>query len=154
MRLHFQNSFLILFLWLGTAAGCATLSADYDPPKVSMEGIRSLPSAGGAPRFEIKLRVANPNTEPLDIAGVSYTLELLGKELVSGVTNEVPKIEGYSDEVITLEASLQMLEVLRLLASLGTTQTDALAYRFTAKIDFRGFMPTQRIEETGELTLN
>jgi hypothetical protein len=37
---------------------------------------------------------------------------------------------------------------------MGRTQGDALEYRFAAKIDFNGFLPTQRVEETGEITLN
>ncbi len=141
------------FLWFGLLTGCASIAPQLDPPKVSIESFRSLPSSGGAPRFEIKLRVANPNKQTLDIAGISYSVELLGKEVISGVTNDVPTIEGYSEEVVTLEASLQLFQLLRLLSGLGRTQADALDYRFSAKIDFNGFVPTQRIEETGEITL-
>ena len=100
-------------------AGCATLNPDFDPPKVSVDSVRSLASQDVGPRFEIKLRVSNPNTQTLNIAGISYTIELLGKELVSGVTNDVPVIEGYSEEVVTLEAGINMFQVLRLLADLG-----------------------------------
>jgi LEA14-like dessication related protein len=124
-----------------------------DPPNVSLESFTSLPSDGAGPRFEIKLRVQNPNEQSLDIAGVSYSIELLGNEVVSGVTNEVPTIEGYSEEVVTLQASLKLLQLLRLLAGLGQTTADELTYRFAAKIDFRGLVPTQRVEETGTITL-
>ena len=58
--------------------GCASLTQDLDPPKVSLTSFRALPSEGGAPRFEITLRVINPNTQTLDIAGISYSIELLG----------------------------------------------------------------------------
>jgi hypothetical protein len=143
--------FLGLFL-----ASCATLSPDFDPPTVSVDSVRSLPSQDVGPRFEIKLRVSNPNIQTLNIAGISYTIELLGKELVSGVTNDVPVIEAYTEEVVTLEAGINMIQVLRLLADLGrgSMNTDALEYRFAAKIDFNGLIPTQRVEETGSLSLN
>ncbi|MBE9537807.1 MAG: LEA type 2 family protein [Proteobacteria bacterium] len=143
----------LCFFWLALLTGCASIAPELDPPKVSIESFKSLPSSGGAPRFEIKLRVANPNKQTLDIAGISYSVELLGKEVISGVTNDVPTIEGYSEEVVTLEAGLQLFQLLRLLSGLGRTQADALDYRFSAKIDFNGFVPTQRIEETGEITL-
>lgn len=130
------------------------MAPDIDPPKVSLESFRNLPSESGSPRFEVKLRIANPNTQSLDIAGISYSIEILDKELVNGVTNDVPVIEGYSEEVVTLEAGLQLFQLLRLLTSLGTSQSEALAYRFSAKIDFNGFTPTQRLVETGEITLN
>lgn len=139
--------------FLSLAAGCASLVSDVDPPKVTMESFRSLPSDSGAPRFEIELRVQNPNKEPLDIVGISYGIEILNRELVSGVTNEVPRIEAYSEGIVTLEASLQMFELLRLLAGLGTAPADELDYRFSAKIDFKGLVPTQRVEEKGQINL-
>jgi LEA14-like dessication related protein len=147
------KSWITCLFLLVTLSGCASLQPDLDPPKVSLESFKSLPSETGAPRFEIKLRVANPNKQTLDIAGISYSIELLGKELISGVTNDVPVIEAYTEEVITLEAGLQLFQLVRLLASLGQTQADALDYRFLAKIDFNGFIPTQRIEEAGQITL-
>lgn len=134
-------------------AGCASLVADVDPPKVTMESFRSLPGESGAPRFEIKLRVQNPNKDPLNIVGISYGIEVLGKELISGVSNDVPHIDAYGEGIVTLDASLQMFQLLRLLASLGSAPTDALDYRFTAKIDFEGLVPTQRVEETGQINL-
>ena len=142
-----------MLLLLSCLFGCATLSTDMDPPKVTMDSFRSLPGEGGAPRFEIKLRVINPNTQSLDVAGISYSIELQGREIISGVSNEVPVIEGYTEEVVTLEAGLQMFQLVRLLTSLGSGPADALEYRFSAKIDFRGLVPTQRIEETGEIRL-
>ena len=134
-------------------SGCASLIPEIDPPKITLEGFNPLPSQGGAPRFEIKLRIANPNNQAFDIAGISYGVEIQGKELMSGVSNDVPLLEPYSEEVITLEAGLQLFQLLRLLTSLGKDTSDSLDYRFTAKIDFNGFVPTQRIEETGSFTL-
>lgn len=134
-------------------SACATVMPQLDPPKISVDSVESIPSAGGAPRFKILLRVINPNTQELDIAGISYGIEIMGEEVISGVTSDVPLIAGYSEQVVTLEAGLQLFQVVRLLTSLGKAQGDALEYRFLAKIDFNGLVPTQRVEETGELTL-
>jgi hypothetical protein len=133
---------------------CASFPSDLDPPKVSLESFRSLPVESGPPRFEIKIRVTNPNKQPLNIAGISYSIELLDKEVITGVANDIPVIEGYGDGVVTLEAGLQLFELLRLMAGLGASQSDPLVYRFSAKIDFNGFMPTQRVEESGEIKLH
>ena len=145
---------VLCLLGLTMLAGCASLAPELDPPKVSLVSFNSLPGAAGAPRFEIKLRVINPNKQTLDIAGISYSVELLGKELITGVANDVAPIAGYSEGDVTLEAGLQLLELLRLMASLGSAGSEPLAYRFSAKIDFNGFVPTQRVEESGEISLN
>lgn len=147
-------SIAFLVLALGLLGGCASLNPVLDPPKISLESIRTLPGEGGAPRFEIQLRVINPNTRALDIAGISYTIELMGKELVSGVAKDIAPIEGYSEGVVTLEAGLQLFELLRLLASIGGKDSEQMEYRFSAKIDFNGLAPTMRIEDTGKITLN
>ncbi len=143
----------ILLCVVAMLGACASFTAEIDPPRVTVESVKSLPGSSGGPRFEIKLRVSNPNKQTLDIAGISYSIELLGKELVSGVTSDVPVIEAYSEEVVTLEAGINMFQFVRLIASLGQNKTDALEYRFLAKIDFNGFLPTQRIEESGVLDL-
>jgi len=145
----------VVFFWLClTLSACASLYSELDPPKVSIESVESLPSEGIGPRFQIKLRVMNPNKQALDIAGISYTIDILDRELVSGVTSDVPLIPPYSEEVVTLNAGINMFQFLRLLSGLGKSNTDVLNYSFSAKIDFNGFIPTQRIEETGVLNLN
>lgn len=154
MNLNYFSRTTLFFLGMAMLVGCASLTSEIDPPKISLVSFRSLPGEAGAPRFEIKLRVINPNKQPLDIAGISYNVELLNKELISGVTNDVSPIEGYGEGIVTLEAGLQLFELLRLMADLGTNKSEPLVYRFSAKIDFNGFMPTQRLEESGEITLN
>ncbi len=143
----------VLLFSLALLAGCSTLVAEYDPPNVTLESFRSLPAQGGAPRFEIRLRIANPNKEALDIAGIAYSVTVRDRELISGVSNDVPRIAGYTDEVVTLEAGLSVFQMVRLLADLGMDASDTLDYRLSAKIDFNGFVPTQRVEETGSIAL-
>lgn len=150
MKMRLLISLVIAVL---ITTGCAGLTPDIDPPKVTVDSVEGLPSSGGGPRFKIKLRVANPNKQTLDIAGISYSIEILDRELVSGVTNDVPVIEGYSEETVILEAGINMFQFLRLLAGLGKSSADALDYRFSAKIDFHGLIPTQRVEEAGVLKL-
>ncbi len=135
-------------------AGCATMTSDFDPPGVSLESFKALPSEGSTPRFEIKLRITNPNKQSLDIAGISYSVEILDRELINGVTNDVPLIEGYGEGVVTLEAGLQLFQLVRLLTGLAQESASNLDYRFAAKIDFNGFLPTQRVEETGTIDLS
>lgn len=148
---------LRLFFVLLLAAllpACATLRGEMDPPGISLESLRFAPTESGAPRFEVKLRVINPNKQALDIAGIAYSIEIMGKELILGVSDDIPRIEPYGEQVVTLEAGLQLVGIVRLMASLGTTPTEALDYKFSAKIDFEGFLPTQRIEETGTVNLS
>lgn len=142
---------LMLFLCLSVLGACASLQPQYDPPKISLESFRTITGRGVAPRFEMKLRVLNPNKESLDIAGISYDIAVQGIDLISGVTNDVPVIDGYSEQIITLDAGLNTLQLIYFFASLGGGERslENLKYRFSAKIDFNGISPTQRIEKSG-----
>lgn len=134
--------------------GCATYVPDLDPPQISLLSFRSLPANGHAPGFEITVRVINPNKQSLKIAGIAYSVFVLGTELVKGVANDIPPIDAYSEGVVKIQAYLQPFELMRLLANLGESGADKLVYKFSAKIDFHGFTPTQRIEETGRIALD
>jgi hypothetical protein len=134
--------------------GCAGMPTSLDPPKVSMESFSSLPSESGAPRFLIKLRVQNPNQQTLDIAGVSYSIALMGQEVVTGVSNDVPVIEGYSEGIVSLEANLKLLQVLRLLASLGQAETDELSRAWCPPSVWRkrdGYRSNNRVQRLTDL---
>ncbi|NQX88391.1 MAG: LEA type 2 family protein [Halioglobus sp.] len=144
----------LILLWSFLLTACAGIVADRDPPKVSLASFRSLPVESGAPRFEITLHVINPNAETLDIAGISYSIAIMDKELIVGVANDIAPIEGYGEGEVTLDAGLQLFEFVRLFTGLGDAGSKPLTYRFKAKIDFHGLMPTQRIEDVGEITLN
>lgn len=154
MKLNTVLPRMVLLLLALIVSACANVIPDIDPPTVTVENFKQLPSDGVGPRFQIVLRVSNPNKQELDIAGVAYTIELLDKELVSGVTNEVPVIAPYAEETVTLEAGVHLFSLLRMLTSLGSAPQDSLPYKFSAKIDFNGFIPTQRVEETGELNFS
>ncbi len=140
-----------LLMALLVLSACAALQDDLDPPKISIENFRSLPGEGAGPRFEVDLRIQNPNQQSLDIAGIGYEIALQDVDLISGVTNQVPLIEGYSEEVVTLESGLNTFHLLRFLAELGGGRRtlDRLDYEVAVKVDFNGFMPTQRIVESG-----
>ena len=84
-----------LLAWSLLLAGCASLTEPLDPPNVSLESLRSLPAEGGGPRFEIKLRVQNPNEQPLDIVGISYAIALAGQEVITGYLGK-PVLSSYS----------------------------------------------------------
>lgn len=152
MTLPGARVLLALFLAL-ILGGCSSLLGGFEPPKVSVDSVRSLPAEGSGPRFQIVLRIANPNARALDIAGISYGVDLLGRELISGVSNQVPRIEGYTEEQVVIDAGVNLLELLRLLGNLGHSRSDALDYRFRAKIDFRGLLPTQYVEDSGSVAL-
>lgn len=137
-------------------SGCAGMGAGYDTPTVSVQSFRPVPSdtGGGLPSFEIRLHVINPNLEPLELAGVAYTISLDGQDIIKGVGNELPVIEGYGEGTFTLTAGFNVLAGIRLFRSLMDKQGDSFEYSFKAKLDPGAFKRKIRITDSGSITLS
>lgn len=134
-------------------SACSTMLPGYEQPTVTVSSFRALPSDGVVPDFEIGLHVINPNREALRLEGVSYTVSLGGHQLIKGVGNQLPVIEGYGEGDLTLTASANLLGGVRLVSELINNPADELPYVFEAKLDSGIFRRAIRVREAGEVSL-
>lgn len=134
-------------------AACATMDPDYEPPSVSISSVRALPVASGLPNFEIGLRVLNPNSTPLELRGMSFTISLDGNKLIRGVGNELPVIDAYGAGDFTVTASANVFAGIRFFNDMINNPTDTVTYEVKAKLDVGPFRPAVRISDSGELSL-
>jgi len=135
-------------------AGCAGMRPGYETPTVTVKSVRAIPSEGMLPEFEIDLHVVNPNREALKLAGVSYTVSLEGHELIQGVGNDLPVIDGYGEGDFTLNASADLFAGVGLIRDLMSSQKDTLSYSFEAKLDPGALRPSIRVKDSGEVSLS
>ena len=143
---HKLRCFSVLFLLL-LLTGCAAVKPHYDPPVVGISSFRLLPSQSVSPRFEIGLRLLNPNPEPLQLAGLAYTVAFEDHKILMGVAHNLPTIEPYGEGNIILEATADLLSGARLLGSLLNTPRSSVSYTFSAKLDIGRFGPPIRVIE-------
>ena len=134
-------------------AGCAGMRPGWETPTVTVKAFRAVPSQGMLPEFEIDLHVVNPNREALKLVGISYTVSLEGHELIQGVGNDLPVIDGYGEGDFTLDASADLFAGVGLIRELMASQKDTLSYKFEAKLDPGALRPSIRIRDTGEVSL-
>ncbi len=136
--------------------GCTGMGAGYDKPTVSVQSFRSMESGsgGGMPQFEIVLHVINPNLEPLELAGISYTISLDGHDVIQGVGNDLPVIDGYGEGSFTLTAGFNLLAGIRLFRSLMEKPGNTFDYAFEAKLDPGKFQRKIRITDRGSISLS
>jgi len=137
-------------------SACAGMRPDYETPTVSVQAFRSVPSnaGGGLPSFEIDLHVVNPNLDALELAGVSYTVALNGHEVIKGVSNELPVIEGYGEDTFTVTAAFDLLAGIQLFRSLLNDTGSTVDYAFEAKLDPGPFRRKIRVRDTGRISLS
>ena len=137
----------------GGLQGCASMRSDYEEPAVTVTSFNPAPSDGDALSFEIGLRVVNPNRDPLELQGVAYTITLEGHKLITGVSKDLPVIEGYSEGTFTLIASASLFEAIQLLGDLMNNPKDRISYDLETKLDVGTFYPAIRVKNSGEISL-
>jgi LEA14-like dessication related protein len=144
----------ILILILGIyLTGCAGLQTNYETPIVSVTSFKAIPGGRMVPRFEIGLHIVNPNRSALDLKGIAYTINLEGHNLLTGVSNKLPKIEAYGEGDILLTASVDFFNSIGFFADLAKNQRETFAYSLDAKLDVGTLHPIIRVSKKGSLSL-
>ena len=145
----------MLVLLSALLSACTGMRPGYETPTVSVQSFRAVPSTTGTglPSFEIGLQVTNPNLEPLELAGISYTVSLDGQDVIKGVGNELPVIEGYGEGTFTVTAGFNLMAGIQLMRSLMSKSGDTFDYAFEAKLDPGAFQRKIRIRDSGTISL-
>ncbi|AKK00714.1 MULTISPECIES: LEA type 2 family protein [Pseudomonas] len=149
MRRLFGLSLLLMLLSLSACA----LFPQRDPLTINVVGIEPLPSQDLEMRFAVKLRVQNPNDTTLDYNGVALDLEVNGRPLASGVSDQTGSLPRFSETILSIPVSISAFSVLRQTLGLSQTQSlDNLPYVLRGKLA-GGVFGTRRFVDRGTLDL-
>lgn len=153
-RVYNRRWLVIAGLMLVLLGGCAHLGLKLEQPQVKVVSLRLLPSEGMEQRFGIGLRITNPNATGINLVGMSYSLKLQGYDLLSGVSNDIPPIDAYSEVPLEIIANVDLFNGLRFIQSLLENPTDNLSYELVAKLSLdSSLLPPIRIVESGNIAL-
>jgi len=136
-----------------TLGGCAGLFG-HDPLRVSVAGIEPLDSQGLEMRFNVKLRIQNPNESPLDFDGISVELQLNGRNFASGVSDQHGTVPRYGETLVSVPLTVPAFTALRQAFSLAGS--DAPPGQFPYVLRGRlagGLMGGTRFIDQGTLSL-
>ncbi len=151
MPLRPFRTLLISLLLLGVSA-CA-LFPNRDPLNINVVGIEPLPGQGLEVRMAVKLRLQNPNETAIEYNGVALDLDVNGKLLASGVSDQQGTIGRFSEAVLVVPVSVSAFAALRQAVGLTQTQSlDNLPYTLRGKLA-GGVFGTMRFSDSGTLTL-
>ena len=140
-----------LLLMLAGLAGCVSIPSDFKDPGVAVVSITPRLLNSMTPEFDILLRVSNPNREALEIRGLSYQVRLGDRKVVEGVANELPRIEAFGEEDVTLSARADLFGALDVFTRLMNNPNAPLDYAFDAEIDIGALYPMVKVSRAGTL---
>lgn len=143
-RFLFLPVFLLVFL-----TACASMPSDFEEPKVTITSFTPVNSGSIGPEFDIVLRVTNPNRTALELEGMSYTIDIDGNEVMSGVANDLPTIKAYGEADVKLKATANLFGGFKLLTGMMNEYKDKMEYEFNAKLDVGSFVPRIKVSKKG-----
>ena len=129
----------VLMLSVFLLSGCTNIQQLQDL-QVSLIKIEPTQPAGLSPRFNVGLLIANPNAQDLAIDGVSMHLEIAEQKILSGVTNQIPKLMAYSETAVEIQTAVDLFSLLKLLTYISQQSDSEIKYQLTTKIDPKGFV--------------
>jgi len=146
--------FVIATLPVLTLTGCVGMFGG-DPLRVNVAGIEPAmdPSQGMEMRFNLKLRVQNPNDTPIGYNGVSVELELNGKPFASGVSDQAGSVPRFGEALISVPLTVPALTAVRqAFAFANSAQSGQLPYLLRGRLA-GGVTGGTRFIDQGTLTL-
>jgi LEA14-like dessication related protein len=142
----------ILALVTLTLNGCAGFFGG-DPMRVNVAGIEPIDGQGLEMRFNVRLRVQNPNDSAVNFNGVSLDLELNGKPFASGVSDHADTVPRYGETVVNVPLTVPAFAAIRqAFAFAGATESGQIPYILRGKLA-GGLTGTTRFIDQGTLSL-
>jgi LEA14-like dessication related protein len=137
---------------MALAAGCASMET-LEPPGVTLVDIRSVEMTVFETTLEAKLRITNPNPEPLAVEGAAFKLYLDGKKVGSGTSPERVEVPRLSSAL--LRATVHINNASALLRLKEILEEQELHYGLRGKLYVARPNGTARIriEREGRLDL-
>jgi len=148
--------FLTLLAVLGlclAATGCASLTS-LETPELKVTSFRVLEqeSASLEQRFAVGLRVINPNNRDIDVDGIDFSLDLNGRQLARGVSDEPFRLPRLGEAETSVVVSTSLLDMLRQAVELGQQEEDTLKYRLRGRLHLGGvFLRSIPFDYSGKL---
>lgn len=149
-RIGTRAAGLGLALLLVLLAACATIG---DALRVNVVGVEPLQGEGLELRFAVRLRVQNPNEGAIEFDGVAVDLELDGKAVATGVSDQKGSVPRFGEAIITVPVTVSAFNVARVLVGLsGASSRGEIPYAVSGKLA-GGSFGAVRFSRSGTLSL-
>lgn len=149
---NFSLRLLLLTLAISVLASCASLP-NYDPPRVSVVGIEPAKGEGMEMRFNVKLRIQNPNTIAITYQGMVVDLIVDGRRIATGLSNQPGNVPSYGETIYTLPVSVSGYDIARqFIDFMQKPQQNSIPYEISGKLE-SGLFGSVRFSDKGLLKL-
>lgn len=146
--------------WVGVAAAvlmaaCSTMPKEYETLRVHIADMTPKDMAIFEQRFDVKLRIQNPNDAEFSINGLRFDIDLNDREFANGMSGQRVVVPRFGSEVVDVEVFTTLASFLRQIQELNTGAGQKVRYHLkgTAFVESPGTFKAP-FDEKGEIELN
>jgi LEA14-like dessication related protein len=137
---------------LVTVAACANLP-QRDPLFIDVAGIEPLAGEGMELNLAVRIRVQNPNDSAVEYDGVALALDINGRTLASGVSDDMGVVPRYGEKVFTIPVTISAFDVARqVFGVMNAEDPNEVRYLVRGKLE-GGLFGTRRFDDEGTFRL-
>lgn len=130
---------LMLFLrMVALVASCVHLAGIKQNPDISLAGIELVELGLLEQRFNLKLRIQNPNDVALPINGITFEIELDGTTFAKGLSDKVLIVPRLGETVMEVEATSTLGMVWKQLVDSQKSNRNKVDYRLSGRLFLEG----------------
>lgn len=147
---------IALTLLVGTLApACAKAPPPLEKPEVTLAGVLPLAVDLFEQRYEVRLRIFNPNRFDVVVAGVQYEIEFNDQVFARGLSDQIVTVQRQGTQVISVEAISTLADIMRQLqgAEAKAGEPEVLRYRVSGTLDLRDYALPIAFDHRGEIRL-
>ena len=134
-------------------AGCAALPQKPEAPRVSITAIELVEVGLLEQRYQVKLRVQNPNDFDFVIKGIQFEIKLNGQSFVTGVSGNMVNVPRFDSAVLDLKAVSTLAGLARQFKEMAESKASTAGYGITGKVHLAQPAISLPFHEEGEIKL-
>jgi len=146
--------------WVGlpaalALASCSTMPSGFEAPRVHISDMTAKEMAIFEQRFDVKLRIQNPNDQELSINGIRFDIQLNEHEFASGMSGQHVAVPRFGSQLVDVEVFTTLASFLRQIRDLTKREGQHVSYRLkgTAFVDAPSTFKAP-FDEQGEIDLD
>ena len=149
-------SLIALMLLVGVLApACAKAPTPLQKPEVTLAGVVPVAFDMFEQRYEVRLRIFNPNRFDVVVAGVQYEIEFNDRVFARGLSDRVVTVHRQGTQLISVEAISTLADIMHQLQAAETKagEPEVFRYRVFGTLDLRDYSSPIAFDHRGEIRL-
>jgi LEA14-like dessication related protein len=142
------------FVLMVGLVSCTALTSKPETPRITLVGLKLISVELLEQRYQVSLRVKNPNAFELPVRGIDFRLDINGETFADGVSNQSVDVPAYGENIVELEVSSNLFQVFRQFQSLQESQSAGFEYRVSGSMATGVYGQKLPFDYSGELQIS